>query len=90
VLVFSVFALSVFAVAPIRGFLDQRAHLADLQQQASQLAAQNRTLQRRIAELHDPQTLERLARECLGMVSPGEVGFVVIPRGAAPTPPDCG
>jgi hypothetical protein len=43
-----------------------------------------------LAELLDPRTLERLARECVGMVRPGETGFVVIPRGEAPTPPDCG
>ena len=47
-------------------------------------------LERRIADLNDPSTLERLARECLGMVNPGEIAFVPIPKGRAPTLPDCG
>ena len=53
-------------------------------------ADQRRRCAARIADLNDPRTLERLARECLGMVMPGETGFVAIPRGQAPTPPDCG
>jgi cell division protein FtsB len=90
ILVFSIFLVSVFAVAPIRAYLDQRAHLQDLERQAAALTEQTRALERQIADLQDPRTLERLARGCLGMVRPGEVGFVVIPRGAAPTPPRCG
>ena len=42
------------------------------------------------ADLNDPRTLERLARECLGMVRPGQIAFVTIPKHAAPIPPDCG
>jgi cell division protein FtsB len=90
ILLFAVFLAVVFAVAPSRAYLHQRAQLADLQRQADQLAQQNTELERRIADLNDPATLERLARECLGMVRPGEIAFVPIPKGRAPTPPDCG
>jgi len=90
VLFLSVFVVAIFAIAPTRAFLAQRSQLAELQRQASILEQENTTLQERSADLRDPRTLERLARECLGMVRPGEVGFVVIPRGEAPTPPDCG
>ena len=31
--------------------------------------------------------LERLARQCLGMVKPGEIAFVVVPKEGAPAPP---
>jgi cell division protein FtsB len=40
--------------------------------------------------LRDPGFLERLARQCLGMVKPGEVAFVVVPvQGAPAPPPEC-
>ena len=90
VLCFSMFVVAVFAIAPARAYLDQHAQLADLQRQQTVLTRQNQELERRIADLNDPLTLERLARECLGMVRPGEIGFAAIPKGRAPVPPDCG
>ena len=90
ILLFAVFLAVVFAVAPMRAYLHQRAELSDLQRQADLLEQQNTALERRIADLNDPATLERLARECLGMVEPGQIAFVPIPKGRAPTPPDCG
>jgi cell division protein FtsB len=90
ILLFVLFLSAVFAVAPMRAYLHQRAELSELQRQADQLQQQNIGLERRIADLNDPATLERLARECLGMVEPGEIAFVPIPKGRAPTPPDCG
>jgi cell division protein FtsB len=90
ILLFAIFLVGVFAVAPMRAYLVQRSELQGLQRQADQLKQQNIELGRRIADLNDPATLERLARECLGMVNPGEIAFVPIPKGRAPTPPDCG
>jgi len=90
ILLFAVFLAVVFSVAPTRAYLHQRAQLSDLQRQTDMLQQQNTELERRISDLNDPATLERLARECLGMVEPGEVAFVPIPKGHAPTPPDCG
>jgi cell division protein FtsL len=90
ILLIAVFLSVVFAVAPMRAYLQQRAELSDLERQTQLLQQQNTDLERRIADLNDPATLERLARECLGMVRPGEIAFVPIPKGRAPTPPDCG
>ena len=90
VLFLSVFIVAIFSIAPVRAYLAQRTQLDDLERQALVLERQNAELHDRIADLYDPQTLERLARECLGMVLPGEIGFVTIPRDRAPTPPDCG
>ncbi len=90
ILLIAVFLSVVFAVAPMRAYLHQRAELSDLERQTELLQQQNTDLERRIADLNDPATLERLARECLGMVRPGEIAFVPIPKGHAPTPPDCG
>ena len=90
ILAFVIAMVGVFAVAPARSYLDQRARLQALQRQADALQQQNLELERRITDLNDPGTLERLARECLGMVKPGEIAFLPIPEGKAPTPPDCG
>jgi cell division protein FtsB len=90
VLVFAVFIVGMLAIAPTRAYLDQRAQLADLERQAAHLAASNDALRERIAGLSDPATLERMARECLGMVMPGETAYVVLPADGPPVPPDCG
>jgi cell division protein FtsB len=79
--------LLTLAVAPLRALIDQRNDLATLEQQADELAQRNVRLEARIDRFTDPTYLERLARECLGMVRPGETAFVMVPsRGAPPTP----
>jgi cell division protein FtsB len=80
---------AIFAVAPARAYLDQRAEQQRLTQQVNQLEASNAALEQRLAQLHDPVELERLARECLGLVDPGEIAFVAIRHGQAPVPPSC-
>jgi cell division protein FtsB len=85
-----VFVVGMFAIAPTRAYFDQRARLRDLERQAAVLRRANDELSRRLADLRDPVTLERIARECLGMVDPGEIAFVTVPKRGAPTPPDCG
>jgi cell division protein FtsB len=89
ILGFVVFVAAIFAVAPARAYLDQRAQRNQLANQVSQLQEQNAVLQQQLDRLHDPAELERLARECLGMVDPGQIAFVPVPRGRAPTPPSC-
>jgi cell division protein FtsB len=79
----------VAAAFPVRTYLSQRAQKADLHRQVQTLEIKNRQLARRIHQLHDPAYLERLARECLGMVKPGEVSFVIVPKGGGPQPARC-
>jgi len=88
-LVVAVSLILVAAVAPARNLIAQRAQLAHLHQQTIELQRQNDALQARVTQLGDPTYLEKLARECLGMVKPGEVAFVTIPQHGAPVPPDC-
>ena len=88
-LLFVVCAVMLLGVAPLRGYLDERGQLGDLRQQATQLESANTKLEAQIARLSDATYLERLARECLGMVHPGETAFVIVPRHGSPTPPDC-
>ena len=73
-------ALLVAAMYPLRAYLNERSQITGLEQQVSDLERQNAEYDRRIDLLHNPQYLERLARECLGMIKPGEIGFVVVPK----------
>jgi cell division protein FtsB len=82
-------AVMLLAIAPLRGYLDERGELKDLRDQASVLERQNQELQERIDQLSDATFLERVARECMGMVKPGETAFVVVPAHGKPKPPDC-
>lgn len=84
-----VLAVALLAIAPLRGYLDERGQLADLRNQATVLDRQNRELEQQILQLSDPTYLERLARECLGMVKPGETAFVIVPTHGKPDPTDC-
>jgi cell division protein FtsB len=89
--ILAVLIVIAFAVSlvPIRQYLAQRARIAQLEHQTSLLASANHQLEDRVASLHDPAQLERLARECLGMVRPGQTAFVVVPKHGAPRPTRC-
>jgi cell division protein FtsB len=90
VLLIVVLAVLTFAIAPVRALLGQRAELDRLERQSQELQRQNEALNDRILQLQDPAYLERLARECLGMVEPGETAFVTVPEeGPPPTSADC-
>jgi cell division protein FtsB len=82
-----VIGVLVLSVAPAQLYFDQRAELAQLERQAAALERTNDTLSSRAEQLRDHAYLERLARRCLGMVKPGEVAFVVVPKEGAPAPP---
>ena len=87
VLVFAIVVL-VFALAvPMRTLMEQRADLARLQHDEQTLEQRNDVLKQRVARLHDPVFLERVARECLGMVRPGEIPFVMVGTNGAPSSP---
>ncbi len=89
VLILVVSALLLYLVVPLRSFIAQRDRLAQLEEQARALERQNSELEDEIRRLYDPEYLERIARECLGMVRPGEIAFVVVPKSGEATPPDC-
>ena len=83
VLLVAVTLLVVMAMVPARQYLDQSARISELEERAAELEDRNGDLRAEIARLQDPAELERLARECLGMVDPGEVAFVT--PGQAPS-----
>lgn len=82
-------AVSLFAVAPARAYLEQRARIAALERRVEILARANARLEAEIQRLRDPAEIERLARECLGMVRPGEIAFLPVTRGEGPPPARC-
>ena len=64
--------------------VSQRRRTADLRRQLEQLQSENSRLVQEIAALRsDPRTVERLAREDLGLAAPGETVFL-IRRGGGP------
>jgi cell division protein FtsB len=84
-----VMALLISMVVPFKAYLAQRSRLADMERQTQLLERQNEELRQRMDRLHDPAYLEQIARECLGMVRPGEIPFVVVPKGGAAAPIRC-
>jgi cell division protein FtsL len=87
VLLVAVTFLAIVALVPARQFLDQRTRILELERRATQLEDENAALRQQVTRLHDPSELERLARECLGMVAPGETALVV--PGLDPDRVDC-
>jgi cell division protein FtsB len=53
------------------------------------LTGHNARLEDRIDLLNDPRYLERVARQCLGLVRPGETAFVMVPTHGALPSPEC-
>jgi cell division protein FtsB len=82
-----VIGVLVLSVAPAQMYFEQIAEVARLERQVAALARSNDTLSARAEQLRDGAFLERLARQCLGMVKVGEIAFVVVPKEGAPAPP---
>ncbi|MGH2671873.1 MAG: FtsB family cell division protein, partial [Actinomycetota bacterium] len=82
-----VIGVLVLSIAPARMYFEQKAELARFERQAAALERRNDALAARAEQLRDHAFLERLARQCLGMVKPGEIAFVVVPEVGAPAPP---
>lgn len=59
--------------------------VAELEHHRNRLMAENRGLREEIRRLQDPAYVERLAREELGLVRPGEIAVVLVPQ-STPTP----
>ena len=81
--------LGAAGIVPAKQYLAQRARMTAVEERIEALTAERRRLQARVDRLKDPAELERLARECLGMVRPGEIAFVGVPKGGGTLPSDC-
>lgn len=84
VLVMTLIALLLMAVPPARQFYREQAQLQSAEQKLSTLKRDNARMEDQLKRLKDPVYLEKLARQELGVVRPGEIGFVVVPDNAKP------
>lgn len=71
-------------VVPFRQVVDQRAEISEARDQLAALVAENATLTQQVAGLETPIEVERIAREKLGYVRPGETAYVVIAPAGEP------
>jgi cell division protein FtsB len=70
-------------VVPYRQILDSRRQVATAQERLADLQKQNAALQADAEALNTDEEVEKLAREKLGYVRPGETAYVVLdPPGA--------
>ncbi len=76
-------ALALTGVAPARQAFAQREQVAEVQAKVLALQDRNEELTSRLNRLSDIAYMEKLAREQLGVVRPGETSYVVVP---APAP----
>ena len=89
ILALVVVALLFYLFIPLKTYMHQRSAIDRLSTQMEQLQRQNSQLETQVRKLNDPSYLEQRARECLGMVRPGEISFIVVPKGGSPAPPNC-
>ncbi|TVL88133.1 septum formation initiator family protein [Streptomyces sp. SAJ15] len=76
-------SLVVALAYPTRQFVSQRSDIADQRRQAEEAREDVKRLREEKARLQDPAYIERLAREHLHYVRPGETGYSV-PGGGGP------
>jgi cell division protein FtsB len=82
---FTLAAMLIYAVFPVRTYLNQRAATDRARDQIEVLSRENDRLENRAEDLRDPETIEELARRDLGLVKPGEESYGLLP---APPPDD--
>lgn len=71
--------LALTGLAPARQAFLQQQRIAAEERKLAALEAENARLAERLQRLNDPEYVEKLAREQLGLVKPGEVSYVVVP-----------
>jgi cell division protein FtsB len=69
----------IYAVFPVRTYLDQRAATQRAREQIEVISEQNDRLEERVESLGNDDVVERIAREDYGMVKPGEESYGILP-----------
>ena len=70
-------AVTLAGIFPFRQILAQDRQVEVAQAKLDALVAENARLQDEVDVLHTPSEVERMAREDLGLVYPGETGYAV-------------
>lgn len=78
--------LTFSAALPIRTYLRQRAQISALEHQVRQERAGVAQLETSAAQWQDPVFVAAQARARLGLVAPGETGYIVTDSGPTPAP----
>jgi cell division protein FtsB len=78
--------LGVMFLGPLESLSVASGRVEDLEQEQARLEEEVAALEQRRAALQEPEEIELLAREELGMVRPGETPYVVVPAEPAPSP----
>jgi cell division protein FtsB len=81
-------ALGVTGIAPAQQVYYQNRLIDREKTKLAELAEKNSELERRLARSQDPAYVEKLAREQLGLVRPGETAYVVVPGPPIAAPPE--
>lgn len=68
----------ITAVIPFRQILEQQARVDSASAELARLSLENELLSGEVEALNTPAEIERLARENLGYVMPGETAYVVL------------
>jgi cell division protein FtsB len=77
-------------VLPLRQIVAQRQEIAATQERLDGLVADNDALDNKVDSLANPIEIERIARDDLGYVRPGETAYVVIDPDAEDDQPAMG
>jgi cell division protein FtsB len=81
----AVAGVMIYAVFPVRTYLDQRAATRRAEEQIEVLGQENGRLEEQVERLNTDDEVERIAREQYGLVKPGEEAYGLLP---APTTDD--
>jgi cell division protein FtsB len=68
----------ITAVIPFRQILEQQARVEGASAELARINLENELLNGEVQALQTPEEIERLAREKLGYVMPGETAYVVL------------
>ena len=68
----------ITAVIPFRQILDQQARVDSVSAELARVNTENEMLSGEVEALNTPEEIERLARQNLGYVMPGETAYVVL------------
>ena len=77
-------------VVPVRHIVAQNEQVAAAEDQLAALRRENRLLEAEAEALQTPTEVERIARETLGYVDPGEVAYRIVDPEADETEPRSG
>jgi cell division protein FtsB len=87
-IVLVVIALAVVTtVIPFRQIVQQQNRLEAAHVELERVTAENQLLAEEVTALQTPAEIERLAREKLGYVMPGETSYVILEPATTDTPP---